>query len=256
MGLCGCSAKQDSWDEMKHRDNPINAEQQLYWRARLSSAPENQHCLAGECGDWDGTYSSSDDPKVDLRRRCDQRNYYVWLDAFCLYLGREEADALSTLEGAGACVPCIGRILYTFLRSEFILMPQEGTEERVHSPNFPTTFRKPLSRLGIAIKGALLNYVAWKTICAIISHCGHPYYAQLALLLNHGASVPCQVKGGSIPFYSFSLIETEFKQDLLRKRATRGGANPIRALLLVTKDMSLEQLRSLTVWLRSKHDDR
>jgi len=25
MGLCGCSAKQDSWDEMKHRDNPINA---------------------------------------------------------------------------------------------------------------------------------------------------------------------------------------------------------------------------------------
>jgi hypothetical protein len=204
----------------------VSGEDRLVWGQRLIETSRYASCLDQRCHQWDKYYNSSDDPMLDERRRIDQANYSVWIPAYCDLLGVEEHDALLTLEQHHCCMPCLGRILYQTLRSEFVAQytRQENIEDLRKSPDFPENLRKPQTRWERIRNGALLNLAAKRLAEGLTDLCGHPHYDELASLLNHGRNVRIHLTGGAFGILCFHLIEHRFSGDMLRMRARRGSA--------------------------------
>ena len=93
----------------------------LVWRQKLIETSRYASCFSQHCHLWDKYFNSFDYPVLAERRRIDQTNYSVWIPAYCESLGVEEHHALLTLEQHHCCIPCLGRILYQTLCSEFWL---------------------------------------------------------------------------------------------------------------------------------------
>jgi hypothetical protein len=162
--------------------------------------------FGSELSSGDKYYNSSDDPVLGERRRIDQANYRVWIHAYCDLLGVEEHDALLTLQQHHCCMPCLGRILYQTLRSEFVAQyaRQENIEDLRESPDFPDNLRKPQTRWERMRNGALLNLAAKRLAEGLTDLSGHPHNDELAILLNHGTTVPIHLTGGRSAFSPFT----------------------------------------------------
>jgi hypothetical protein len=230
----------------------VSKEDRLVWEQKLIET-SRASCLDHSCHHWDKYYNSSDDPILDERRRTDQANYLVWIPAYCDLLGVEEHNALLTLEQHRCCMPCLGRILYQTLRSEFVAQytRQENFEDLRKSPDFPENLRKPRTRWEILRKGALLNLAAKRLAEGLTALCGHPHLDELAILLNHGINVPIRLTGGAFGILCFHLIENEFSRDMLRMRARRGNA--ALAYGLAFADASASAILNQVRYLRSRN---
>jgi hypothetical protein len=231
----------------------ISKEDQYIWRQKLIDTSQYASCADQSCHEWDKSYNSSDDPVLDERRRIDHANYSVWIPAYCDLLGVEEHDALLSFEQHHCCMPCLGRILYQTLRSEFVAQytRQKSFEDLRKSPDFPDNLRKPQAKWETVRKGALLNLAAKRLAEGLTDLCGHPHYDKLATLLNHGTSVPIHLTGGAFGILRFHLIEHRFSADMLRMRARRGNA--ALAYGLVFADASASTILNQIRYLRSRY---
>lgn len=230
----------------------VSKEDRLVWKQKLIET-SGARCLDHGCHDWDKYYNSSDDPVLDERRRKDQANYRVWIPAYCDLLGVEEHNALLTFEQHNCCMPCLGRILYQTLRSEFVSQyaRQENIEELQKSPDFPDNLRKPRTPWERMRKGALLNLAAKRLAEALTDMCGDAHYDELTILLNYGRNVPIHLTGGAFGILCFHLIEHEFSKDMLRMRARRGNA--AFAYGLAFADASASAILNQVRYLRSRN---
>jgi hypothetical protein len=231
----------------------VSKKDRLVWGQKLTETSLHASCLDQSCHQWDKYYNSSDDPMLDERRRKDQANYWVWIPAYCDLLGVEEHNALLTLEQDHCCMPCLGRILYQTLRSEFVAQyaRQENIEDLQKSPDFPDNLRKPRTAWERMRKGALLNLAAKRLGEALTDMCGDAHYDELAILLNHGTNVPIHLTGGAFGILCFHLIEHEFSKDMLRMRARRGNA--ALAYGLAFADASASTILNQIRYLRSRN---
>jgi hypothetical protein len=225
----------------------------LVWRQKLIETSRYASCFSQHCHLWDKYFNSFDYPVLAERRRIDQTNYSVWIPAYCESLGVEEHHALLTLEQHHCCIPCLGRILYQTLCSEFLAQytRQENIEDLRKSPDFPENLRKPQTRFERNRQNALLNLAAKGLVEALTVLCGRPYYDELAILLTHGTNVSIHLTGGAFGFFNFTLLDHGFSGDMLRMRAKR--ANAERAHRLAFKRASFSTILNQIRYLRSRY---
>ena len=183
----------------------------------------------GECEVWDGRPNMSNDPEINLLRQADLKNYAVWIREFANRLDAGVEQALLTLQSAGACMPCIGRMLYDYLRNEYLayyLQPQPLLGKLRGTTQFPAKLVKVRSLRSLIRKWGQQNFVTLRLITAVKSHCkGRAHYEKLAILLDYGKSCPSPLYGGFFAPTKFPLINTFFTERLLRYRAWR--ADPL-----------------------------
>lgn len=223
------------------------------WKERLCNSSKNASCTLKECVQWDSGYNSADNEPLNSRREKDQENYFVWMNEFCEHLDPEVEETLLLLHRKGGCMPCIGRLIYQYLRSEFLktfMVCQEHFETLRQSPDFPDNLRKPKGRIERKLRDALMDSITNGLVQAVVSQCAHPYYERLALLLNHGRSFPTHLLGGVIGANRFHLIDVEYNEAMLRTRANR--ADPLGSFTSLTHGLSLESSQNLARYMRNR----
>lgn len=209
----------------------IPRDRQLEWKDRLFNSSRYHRCRRGpygpespgECEEWDCDWNTSVDPEIGSHRRAGQAHYEIWIHEFAIRLNVEIEEALKAFDHAGACMPCLGRILYDFLREEYqatYLKPQPLLDYLQESGAFPPALIADKGQSQQTLKAALQQLTCMRLITAVQSHCnGKAHFKKLAMLLNHGKSCPA-LNGDS-----FGLIETEYNEALLRYRSSHG--NPL-----------------------------
>jgi hypothetical protein len=237
----------------RHNPPEVYEKDRLRWKQKLIETSRYASCSDQSCHQWDRYFNSYDRPVLDGRRRIDQANYQVWIHAYCKLLGAQEHDALLTLEQHRCCMPCLGRILYQTLWSEFLAQysRHENIEDLRKSPNFPENLRKAQTRFEKKRQNALLNLAAKGLVDALTVLCGRPCYNELAVLLTHGRSVPISLTGGAFGVLNFGLIEHEFSGDMLKMRARR--ANRALAYRLAFARASFSAMLNQIRYLRSRN---
>jgi len=225
------------------------------WKERLSNSSNNASCARKECVQWDSGYNSPDDDLLNERRKKDQANYFVWLNEFCEHLDPEVEKTLLVLQRKGGCVPCIGRLIYQYLRAEYLkpfMVPQEHFETLRQSPDFPDNLRKPAGRREREWGNRFIDWTTLELVQIVASQCAHPYFEHLALLLNHGRSFPTHLLEGGFGANRFHLIDVDYNEAMLRARANR--ADPLRTFVLLTNEFSLESLEGLPRFMHSRKE--
>jgi len=238
---------------------PLNTRTE--WEDRLLNSSVYACCRRGphgperpsECEEWDGSYNTSDDPEINLLRQADQANYTVWIREFANRLDAGVEQALRTLQSAGACMPCIGRMLYAYLRGEYIayyLEPQPLLHKLRGTAAFPAGLKKVKGLRSLIRKRAQQNFASLLLVTAIKSHCrGRAHYEKLAILLNHGKSCPSPLHEGFFSPTKFPLIKTVFTARLLWYRAWRGDAH---FYLQTVLSLPYENARDLSRFMQSR----
>jgi len=223
------------------------------WKDRLADADKNASCVRKECVQWDSEYNSADDDLLNGRREKDQQNYFVWLNKFCEHLDPEVEKTLLLLQRKGACVPCIGRLIYQYLRAECLkpfMVPQEQFETLRQSPDFPDNLRNPVGRKERKWGNGFIDWFTLQVVQTVTGQCRRPYYEHLALLLNHGGSFPVHLMDGVFGANRFHLIDVNYNEAMLRARANR--ADPLGTFASLTDGFSSEGLQTLVRYMRSR----
>jgi|GEM_PF-2727669 len=232
----------------------IPAARRNEWKERLLNVCKNTSCADHLCMQWDSGYNTADDELLNSRRECDQTNYFVWMNGFCEYLDPEAEQSLLLLQRKGGCVPCIGRLIYQYLRMEYMksfMVQQEDFEFLRDSPDFPNNLRKPRGRKERGLRDAVMDWLTLELVQTIESQCGHRYYEHLALLLNCGSCFPSHLLGGVFGDTRFHCIEIDnYTEAMLRARADR--ADPLGTFVSLTNDLSPERLQRLLSYMRSR----
>ncbi len=224
------------------------------WKERLSNSSKNSSCARKECVQWDSGYNSANDELLNSRREKDRANYFVWMSEFCEHLDPEVEKTLLLLQGKGGCIPCIGRLIYQYLRIEYsksFMVQQEQFETLRESPDFPDNLRKPEGRREQRLKDAFMDWMTLDLAQAVASQCKHPYYEHLALLLNHGWSFCTHLLGGVFGATRFHLIDVYYTEAMLRARVDR--ADSFDTYNSVMEEISPEGLEELLSYMRSKN---
>ncbi len=239
----------------KSFQNPssISIKAKELWRKRLY---KSQTCTSGfldACSFWDAGYNSSDHEPLNSQRETDLANYFIWIDEFARHLDINTEEALCGLYKTGLSLPSLGRLIYKYLQTESIrpfLVVQHNNEILRSSSEFPDNLIKAEGRRQRNHGSRLMNSMTLGLVQYMKLDCGHPHYAHLAQLLNHGSSFPIHLTGGVFGAYRFHLIEIEYSESMLRSRARR--ANPEAAFDSILNELSIESQRDLLASLESK----
>lgn len=240
----------------------IPLDRQLEWEDRLFNSSRYHRCRRGpygpeslgECEDWDGGYNTSVDPEIDAHRRAAQANYGIWIHEFATRLDVEIEQALEAFDHAGACIPCLGRMLYDFLREEYLvadLEPQSLLNYLRKNGAFPQSIVKDKGQNPQTLKAALQQFTCMRLIIAVQSHCnGEAHFKKLAMLLNNGKSCPA-LNRDSIGSGRCPSLETEYTEFLLRYRSSHG--NPLLYVQMILS-VQLAKVWEFMRFMRSKAD--
>lgn len=234
----------------------IPPERRDKWKDRLCNSIENASCDYKGCVVWDSGYNAAADEPLNTRREKDQENYFAWMEDFCKHLDPEVEKTLDLLKGKGGCMPCIGRLIFLYLRSECLkefMVPQEEIEILRQSPDFPDNLRKPIGRRERGLRDGFMDWQTHSVITEVAAQCKRPHYAHLALLLNHGGSFPSHLLDGVFGADRFHLIEVEYSESMLRSRANR--ADPLATFTSIVDLISPEALHDLIPYLRNMAND-
>jgi hypothetical protein len=231
------------------------------WEDRLLNSSRYTCCRRGpngperpgECEEWDDSYNTSDDPEINSLRQADQANYAVWIHEFANRLDAGTEQALQALQNAGACMPCIGRMIYAYLRGEYLasyLEPQPLLRKLRGTAAFPAGLMKVRGRRSLIRKRAQQNFASLLLVTAIKGQCsGRAHCEKLAILLNHGKSCPSPLQGGFFAPTRFPSIDTAFTERLLRYRAWRGDPHYYSQTVL---SLPFEKVRDLSRFMQSR----
>jgi len=215
---------------------------QLEWEERLFNSSQYHRCRRGpygpespgECEEWDCDWNTSVYPEIDSHRRAGQAHYAIWIHELANRLNVEIEEALEAFDHAGACIPCLGRMLYDFLREEYqvtYLKPQPLLDYLRESGAFPPDLIADKRQNSQTLKAALQQFICMRLITAAQSHCnGEAHFKKLAMLLNHGKSCPA-LNGDSFESNRYPLIEIEYNEALLRYRSSHG--NPLLYVYMI-----------------------
>lgn len=207
----------------------------------------------GACEEWDEMYNSSDDPDLNALRQAGKANYAIWVHDFASRLDAEAGNALRTFYKGGACVPCLGRMLYDYLRFEFhvaFLELRPNLAFQLASAASSNGVKNERGRRLMKEMRTYQNFAAMKLIEGVKLHCkGHVHYAKLALLLNHGESCSPTLEGGPSGPASFQKIRTKYTKRMLRYRASRGIPDLPVHIALSLPD---EDARDFDVFMKSR----
>jgi hypothetical protein len=240
----------------------IPLDRQLEWKDRLFNSSRYHRCRKGpygpespgECEEWDSGYNTSVDPEEDLHRKAFQANYEIWIHEFANRLNVEIEQALEAFDHAGACMPCLGRTLYVFLREEYLvtyLEPQPLLNHLRENGAFTSSLVEDIGQVSQNLKAALQQFTCKRLITTVQSHCnGFAHFERLASLLNHGKLCP-SLNGDSFGSSRYPLIKTEYNEALLRYRTSHG--NP-RLLIFEILSLPLAKVWEFTQFMRSKWD--
>ena len=223
------------------------------WKERLCNSSKNASCTVKGCVQWDSGYNSADNEPLNSQREKDQENYFVWMNEFCEHLDPEVEDSLLLLHRKGGCMPCIGRLIYQYLRSEYMkafMVPQKYFETLRQSPDFPDNLRKPKGRMERKLRDGFMDWVTLGLVQEVASQCTHSYYERLALLLNHGRNFPSHLLSGVLGANRFHLIDVDYNEAMLRRRANR--ADPHATFTSIIDRSSRESLEDLLPYMRNR----
>jgi len=201
---------------------------QLEWEERLFNSSQYHRCRRGpygpespgECEEWDCDWNTSVYPEIDSHRRAGQAHYAIWIHEFANRLNVEIEEALEAFDHAGACIPCLGRMLYDFLREEYqvtYLKPQPLLDYLRESGAFPPDLIADKRQNSQTLKAALQQFICMRLITAAQSHC-------------NGESCPA-LNGDSFESNRYPLIEIEYNEALLRYRSSHG--NPLLYVYMI-----------------------
>jgi len=250
--------EQSSYIPLQRRDE---------WEDRLMNSSRYRRCTRptgrerpSGCEEWDDNFNTSDDPEVNKLRRKDQENYAIWLHEFANSLDVGVEQALNAFAKAGACMPCLGRTIYAYLRGEYLLFlfSLKPPGRKMHG--FPPFLAKVLKVGGRRpkVRGqrslnwvrAAQNFACMLFATELKNQCnGRPRYERLAVLLNHGKSCTSPLDGGYVEPIQFGAIRTEFTERLLRYRAWRGSFDHYTKTFL---SLPLEEVHALSQFMKSR----
>ncbi len=238
----------------------IPQDRQLEWKDRLLNSSQYHRCRRGpygpespgECEEWDSGYDTSVDLEKDSHIKVFQADYAIWIHEFANRLNVEIEEALKAFDHAGACIPCLGRMLYDFLREEYVvthLEPQLLLDYLRKNGAFPQKLVEEIGQNSQTLKAALQQFTCMRLITAVQSHCnGEAHFRKLAMLLNHGKSCP-PLYGESLGSSRYPLIETEYNEALLRYRAFHG--NPLLSVYMLFS-LSLAKVWEFVQFMRGR----
>ncbi len=230
----------------------IPHERRNKWKDRLCNSIENASCDYKGCVQWDSGYNAAADEPLDGRRKNDQANYFSWMKDFCEHLGPEVEKTLNLLQRKGGCMPCIGRLIYMYLRSECLkefMVPQKEFEILRQSPDFPDNLRKPKGRLERKLSDGFMDWQTGALVGEVANQCKRPHYEHLARLLNHGCSFPSHLLNGVFGANRFHLIDFDYSEAMLRSRAKR--ADPLATFTSIIDLLPAEALQDLVPYMRN-----
>lgn len=238
-----CREVQDGWEALL-----LNSSRKLRCR-RVPPGSETP----GDCEEWDEIYNSSDDPELNALRQVGKANYAIWVHDFASRLDAKTGKALRTFYRDGACLPCLGRMLYDYLRLEFhvtFLELRPNLASQLASAASPNDVNNERGRRLMNEMRTLQNFAAMKLIEGVKIHCkGRVHYAKLAHLLNHGESCSLTLEGGPSGPMSFPKIRTKYTERMLRHRESCGIPDqPILTML----SLSLEKAREFYLFMKSR----
>jgi hypothetical protein len=182
------------------------------WKNRLLDSSAHKRCRenkagVSECQYWDSAFHSAENPELDRQRKIDIANYRLWIEHFVKEADGHVRSSLATFNDAGFCMPCLGRVLYDFLRGEYALLHLDKGKGKEASKRRQTICATQCNSL----------------FADVIQACGKPHYKQIALMLNHGTRIEVPFEGGVLGTMNFRDIKTEFTPRMLRYRASVGS---------------------------------